>query len=231
MRALLPVNKNYTWLTKNPPRNLSALTTIVCHHDALSKASSAKLSDIEFAKNIATSHIRSTRNIPLGDPGFPYHLWIRNGVVYIANDLEALTYGVASNNSYTVHICISGNYAGVDTLDDRDRNALYSAILMVKSMVPSIVNIKGHKEITATACPGYDVQKVRDDFKAIESTMQLGTELDNTQAAAMAQVYASYTRFTALYNTAKATGPNQAEAIRKIGLIAGMMVDQGIMTK
>jgi len=228
-RKLLPINPKYSWETLKGRRDLSDLTTIVVHHDALSKASSKAYSDIEFAKRIATSHINTKRNLPGGDAGFPYHIWIRNGVIYITNDLEAFTFGVASNNGYTVHICVSGNYAGLDTLDDRDRNALYGAILMVKSLVPSANAIKGHREITATSCPGFDMNTVRNDVRSIEATMSLGTELDNTQNAAMAQVYAAYTRFTALYNTAKASGPNQAEAQRKISQIAGMMVETGIL--
>lgn len=228
-RKVLPVNPKYSWESLKGLRALSDLTTIVCHHDALSKASSKVYSDLEFAKRIATSHINSTKNLPGGDGGFPYHIWIRNGVIYVTNDLEAFTFGVASNNGYTVHICISGNYAGVDTLDERDRNALYAAILMVKSLVPSIANIKGHKEITATSCPGYDMATVRKDVSAIEATMALSDELDNTQSTTMAQVYAAYTRFSALYNTAKVTGPNQTEAQRKIMQIATMMIDTGIL--
>lgn len=228
-RKLLPVNPKYSWENLNGLRNLTDLTTIVCHHDAISKVSSKQYSDIEFLKRIAQSHINLKKNLPGGDAGMPYHIEIRNGVIYICNDLEALTYGVASNNGYTVHICVSGNYAGGDTLEDRDRHALYAAILMVKSMVPSIVNIKGHREITATACPGFDMTTVRNDVKSIEATMALGSELDNTQSAAMAQVYTAYTRFTALYNTAKAAGPNQSEAQRKIVQIASMMVETGIL--
>lgn len=228
-RKLLPVNPRYTWETLKGLRNPNDLTTIVVHHDALSKASSKPYSDLEFAKRIATSHINTTKNLPGGDAGFPYHIWIRSGVIYIANDLEAFTFGVASNNGYTVHICVSGNYAGLDTLDDRDRHALYGAILMVKALIPSVTIIKAHKEITATACPGFDVGKVRKDIADIESSMALNTELDNTGNTTMAQVYAAFTRFSSLYTTATAAGPNQAEAQRKILQIAGMMIDTGIL--
>lgn len=228
-RKLLPVNSKYSWETLKGLRDPSDLTTIVVHHDAISKASSKQYSDLEFAKRIATSHINMTKNLPGGDAGFPYHVWIRNGVEYITNDVEAFTFGVASNNGYTIHICVSGNYAAGDVLDDRDRNALYAAILMIKALVPSITNIKGHREITATSCPGFDMTTVRKDISAIEATLALGSELDNTQSTAMAQVYAAFTRFTALYNTAKAPGPNQPEAQRKIMQIASMMVETGIL--
>ena len=231
-RKLLPTNPKYTWESLKGLRDPKNLTTIALHHDAISKKSSAQYTDIAFAQRIATSHIRSKKNIPGGDPGFPYHLWIRNGVIYVCNDLEAFTYGVSSNNSYTVHICVSGNYAGVDTLEDRDRNGLYAAILMVKSMVPTITNIKAHRELDATSCPGYDVEKVREDIQAIETqaaTPELNEELDNTANAAMAQIFAAYTRFNDVYKIATNPGPNQAEGQRKCLQIASMMVESGIL--
>lgn len=228
-RLKMPVNQNYSWDKLAGRRQLSDLTTIVCHHDALAKSTTKQYGDIELAQRIAISHINSKKNKPLGDAGMPYHVWIRSGVIYIVNDPESFTYGVVNNNAHTIHICVSGNYAGVDSLDERDRNALYAAIEVVKSLVPSVHDVKGHKEITSTACPGYDMTTVRNDVKSIEATMALGTELDNTQSTAMAQVYAAYTRFTALYNTAKVAGPNQSEAQRKIGQIASMMVETGIL--
>lgn len=227
-RPVLHVNKKYTWISRNGARDLNDLTTIVVHHDALSKASSSKYSDLEFANRIADSHIRSEHNIKGGDPGFPYHIFIRSGVVYVCNDLEAFTYGVASNNAYTVHICVSGNYT-MDKLEDRDRNALYAAILMIKSLVPTIKHVKGHNEITATSCPAFSMELVRKDVEAFEKEMSLGVELENTDNAKLAQVYAAFTRFNDLYKIASKENPNQAEAIRKCLLIADMMVQQGIL--
>lgn len=230
-RKLLPTNPKYTWESLKGLRDPKNITTIALHHDAISKKASAKYTDIDFAKRISTSHINSKKNIPGGDPGFPYHVWIRNGTIYVCNDIEAFTYGVSSNNSYTVHICVSGNYAGIDTLEERDRNALLAAILMVKSMIP-ITAIKGHKELDATSCPGYDVGKVRDDIQEIEkvdSTPALNEELDNTANAAMTKVFAAYTRAVDLYKVASTPGPNQAEGQRKWMQIADMMAQSGIL--
>lgn len=186
VRTKLPVNKKYTWITRNGVRNLKNITTIVVHHDAISKSSTKQYNDTTLASRIATSHINSPHNIPGGDPGFPYHAWVRNGNVYVCNDLEALTYGVANNNSYTLHISVSGNYAGVDTLEPRDRYALYAAILMVKELVPTADIIKAHKEITNTACPGFDINQVRNDILHIEE--QLSAVEDSKPVRAYAVV-------------------------------------------
>lgn len=185
IRKVLPVNKKYTWITRNGVRDLNKLTTIVVHHDAIAKGKTKQYSDVELAQRISTSHIRSTHNIPGGDPGFPYHIWIRNGTIYVCNDLEAFTYGVANNNSYTIHISVSGNYAGVDSFDLKDRNALYAAILMVK-LIPTVDTIKGHKEITETACPGFSMHTVREDILHIEEDMSAADESVTARAFVVA---------------------------------------------
>jgi hypothetical protein len=237
-RKVLPTNPKYTWESLKGLREQKTLTTIALHHDAISKKDSAPYSDLDFAKRIARSHINTKRNRPGGDPGFPYHIWIRNGVIYVCNDLEAFTYGVAGNNSYTVHICVSGNYAGIDTLEDKDRNALYAAILMVQSMIPTLTMIKAHKELSPTACPGYDVNKVRQDVAAIVDNLSttptptpgdLNEELDNTENATKVKIFAAYTRFNDLYKKAITEGPNQEEAQKKCLQIADSMVQAGIL--
>lgn len=229
-RGVLPTNSKYDWYKRTGIRNLINLTTIAVHHDALSKSSTSKYSDIELAKRIATSHINSEHNTKGGDPGNPYHIWIRNGVIYICNDLEAFTWGVASNNAYTVHICVSGNYAGIDTLEDRDRNALYAAILMTQSIVPSIIEVKGHKEITPTQCPGFEIRTVRTDLEQIKKEMMLQTELEQSEQAQYAKLYAAYGRITDLYKIATTNNPNQAEASRKLNIIVEAMIKNGLLT-
>lgn len=179
IRNQLPVNPRYSWISRNGVRDLRKLTTLAIHHDAISKSASKPYGDVEFEKRIALSHIRSTHNLPQGDPGHPYHIHIRNGNTYITNEFEAFTYGVGNNNNYTVHISVSGNYAGVDSLSAEDRDALYGAILMVKSLVPSIKEIKGHKEFPGakTACPGFNMDQVRSDILDIEE--QISSEMDS----------------------------------------------------
>lgn len=172
LRGKLPVNPKGSWDDINAPRDLSKLTTIIVHHDGMSKASTAKYGDEEFIKRISTSHINSTKNRKDGDGGFPYHLFIRSGKIYICNDIYTFTYGVASNNSYTVHISVGGEYARTDALTDADRKALYAAYLLAKESMPSFKTDKGHGELQATSCPGFDMSKVRNDIFSIEMEMK-----------------------------------------------------------
>lgn len=224
LRPILPTNPKYTWETLKGLRNINDLTTIVFHHDALSKASTLGYDNRTLATRIAQSHIKSTKNRADGDAGFPYHAWIRNGVIHITNNLEAFTYGVASNNGYTVHICVSGDYANHDTLTDQDRNALYAAYFLFRQWLPKYQQLVGHKELSPTSCPGYDMGKVRKDISAIELEMSLS----NTPNAAMSRIFGFHTRYQDLYNKAvNPKDPNQAAAQMKLMDIIQTAIDKG----
>lgn len=167
LRRELPVNQNYTWAQLAGVRELNDLTTIAIHHDALKKSATENLTDIQLATNIAKSHIRLTSNEPKGDAGHPYHIWIRNGTAYYCNNIEDRTYGVAGNNGYTVHVCVSGEYSATDALTDADRKCLYAVILTLIDALPAYEGIKGHGELNPTKCPGFDMQRIREDVATL----------------------------------------------------------------
>lgn len=209
LRGKLPVNPKYTWKTyvpkdgsrKSGVRSLGDIKTVVLHHDGMAKSTTAMYSDLQLITNIAKSHINSKRNIPGGDPGAPYHMYVRNGKLYILNDVDDYLFGVSNNNGYTCHVCVGGNYADYDSLTDADRAALYAGVLLLEANMPAFVNIKAHRELDATACPGYDYSKVRNDIDAIK----LAAAVTNTPNDAMAKVYATKTRLDDLYKTATGT--------------------------
>lgn len=225
LRGQIPVNPKGSWTDINKPRSFAALTHIVLHHDALSKASTAQYSDMQLIQNIANTHIRSVKNRPAGDGGFPYHMFIRNGKVYICNDPTTFTYGVASNNSYTVHISVSGNYAANDVLVDADRAALYVAYYIAKGTMPAYQDVKGHGELMPTQCPGYNMAKVRSDILGLDLTMQLD---ENLQGQLM-NAAALDARVKNLYSTATNKGKFQFEAIRKLSRVADIMRSEGLL--
>lgn len=221
----LPVNPKYTWdkLTGGP-RDQAKIGCIVLHHDALAKAQTAGLSDIQLASQIATSHIRSRKNEEGGDPGFPYHIWIRNGKAYQTNDLLTFTYGVKNNNGYTVHICVSGDYFGHDQLTEPDRRALLGAIETVKSVL-NIREIKGHGEIKPTNCPGYSPKSIRAALADMESELAY----QESDLGVTANAVAIKTRTDDLY--AKLNGPDREAAALKLDKLYKYAVDTGIIMK
>lgn len=226
IRVQLPVNPAYTWAQLAGVRDINALNTIVVHHDAIPKGKSAQYADIELASRIATSHINSRKHHEKGDPGMPYDVWIRNGIAYWCNDIEPREYGVASNNGYTVNVCVSGDYHNYDTLEDADRKALYAVLLMLKECMPADKYIKGHREITATNCPGFSMNQVRDDIAALELKMAV----QDTPNAQMAKIFDLNVRFLDIYK--KATNPQDkfhAEAVRKMLEAHAMWVERGVL--
>lgn len=156
----LPKNKNYTWKQLCGERVPEQITTIVIHHTGSLKSVGAT------AAIHAKNHIVGTSIHAKGEPGLPYHIYIKEGQIFQTNDLLDFVYGVSNNNGHTVHICTEGNFL-YDAFTETDRTALYAAILAVKAVLP-ITDIKGHNELQAKACPALDMNRVRADILNIE---------------------------------------------------------------
>lgn len=222
----LPVNKVKDWLAlTGGPRDPNAITTIVLHHDAIKKSQSAHLTDLELATNIANSHINLKSNEPTGDGGFPYHVWIRNGNAYVCNDLLTYTYGVASHNSYTVHVSVSGEYKYTDALTDDDRNVLLGVVntLMHMNELPNMKTIKGHGELNPTACPGYDVARIKrevvDQWVMYEASQTLEARRGN------AYLVTQQTQF--MYSKVKEGGGSEQWALHFFDKFMKLMQEEG----
>lgn len=177
----LPINPSWTWEKLTGKREAAKLYTIVVHHTGMQKSLGCT------AASHARSHINSKTNHPKGDPGIPYHVYINtiNGPrIQQVNDLLDFTYGVANNNGYTIHIAVEGNFL-VDAFTEMDRLCLYAAILAVKAAVPTAKVIKGHREITPTACPGIDMDRVRTDIQTIENQILYAQSAEHKKAVAL----------------------------------------------
>lgn len=196
MMGKLPVNPRVgNWDKMKGLRKLESVNTIVLHHDALNKAKYARYTSEQLMTNIAIGHINSTKNVKTGD-NFPYHIFIRNGHIYFTNPILFFTFGVASNNGYTVHIAVSGDYVNYDVLTQQDRLALQLATLIVKNTMTRFKYIKGHKEMQATSCPGYSVPNIINDVTMLEHRIeQMKSPQDQAERA-----YQMANQFLYLYN-------------------------------
>lgn len=183
IRNQLPINDNYNWEQLTGNRDLNQITTIALHHDALSKANTSGLTDLQLATNIAKSHIRSKKYHKQGEPGFPYDVWIRNGTAYLCNDLLPIKYGVGGCNGYTVHICVSGEYSASDMLTDADKRMLIAVILTYKQGLPAYKETRAHKDFpnAKTACPGYDVQSLFTEIGKVELQLKAAADPEVTK--------------------------------------------------
>jgi hypothetical protein len=203
----LPVNKNYTWAQLAGTRDINDLTTVAWHHDDIAKSLRAGWDNLSVAKRIAENHIELTKNEKKGDAGFPYHFWIRGGQIYQCNNVLDRTYGVGSNNGYTVHVCVSGSYAGKDALEDADKRALQAVTLMLMRSLPQYQAIKAHSELNATDCPGYDYAAIRNE--TVNLDMKLKQEA--TWAGKVKMVNEVANQYAYMTNLMKA-GENDGDA-------------------
>ncbi len=128
-------------------RELSDITHIAVHH-------SAAPADIP-PERIAAYHVYSKSH---EWPGMGYHFYIGpDGTIYHTQDLDRISWHVYKNNSYTVGVCLAGNFnQTAPPAPQLDAAAWLIAWLMQELNIP-IENVLGHKEFprNATACPGY----------------------------------------------------------------------------
>lgn len=223
----LPVNKYYTWAQLAGTRDINALTTIAWHHDDIAKSLRTGWDSTKVAKRIAENHIQLTKNEAKGDAGFPYHFWIRSGQIYQCNNVLDRTYGVGSNNGYTVHVCVSGSYAGVDTLDDADKRALQAVTLTLMRVLPNYQAIKAHSELNATNCPGYDYTTIRNETVNIDMKIKQ----ESTWEGKIKKVNELANQYNYMFDLMKAgeSDGNAQWAANRLLAVREIMLDQKLL--
>src|SRR5690625_138621 len=94
-----------------------------------------------------------------------YHeVILRDGTVQLCYDSNVVTNGVYGHNQTTYHICLVGNGDFTDAqekaFDDRVKKA-------IKKFGLSVSDVLGHREFSgaSTACPGIDMDEVRDRLR------------------------------------------------------------------
>lgn len=213
----LPKNKNYTWKQLCGERVPEQITTIVVHHTGSLKSLGAD------AARHAKNHIEGTSIHAKGEPGLPYHVYIKEGKIQQANDLLDFLYGVSDNNGYTVHICTEGNFL-YDAFTEMDRIALYGAIMAVKAVLP-IIDIKGHGELQAKACPAIDMNRVRSDIK----TLEMEIERSKSVEAQIERCFAVKNQSEFMYNKAKLNDGDGVWARHWLDSVHSIMKEKGLL--
>ena len=128
------------------PRELSQITHITVHHSAAPGTI--------LPSRIARYHVFSKSH---QWPGIGYHFYIMpDGTLYHTQDMHLISWHVYRNNSYTVGVCLAGNFTReVPPPRQLDATARLIAWLMEALNIP-LEYVLGHKEFpkNATACPG-----------------------------------------------------------------------------
>ena len=88
-----------------------------------------------------------------GWSGIGYHYFVRkDGTVYRGRPENTVGAHAINANLNSIGICAEGNYEK-ETMPEVQKNAIKELITDIKSRYRDLA-IKGHKEVTATSCPG-----------------------------------------------------------------------------
>lgn len=156
--------------------------------------------------------------------GIAYHVAIDQGMIKQLNDLRSFTFHAGGHNTYTVAIMVNRDLTNND-LTARERELLYAAILSVKAVLP-IKHIRGHRELSPTACPQTSENRIREDI----ATMELKLSLEGTPNDLLAKAVAVSARVEDLRKIAyDPKHQYNAEGLRKMNRIHDVLVEEGIL--
>ena len=135
----------------NDTRYVSQIKYIVRHHSATDSG--------DF--DTFWRHWNGTRGWGTGG----YHeIILRDGTVQLCYDPNEITNGVANHNHHAYHICLVGNGSFTAAQEKAwDERIKYN----MDRLNIKVDYVKGHKEMpgASTACPGIDMNKVRNRIK------------------------------------------------------------------
>lgn len=128
-------------------RSRSAITHIAWHYTAVARANNRTIESHE-------NYWRTTHGWDRGG----YHYYINSqGVLYWNYNYERITWGVASNNDYTVHVCVEGNSAtDFSAAQLKTRDWITRKIMSELKISPN--NVMQHREFPGNSgetCSGY----------------------------------------------------------------------------
>lgn len=122
-------------------RPLEGITDIVIHHSA----ANGKFGPYDFAK----WHIEQN-----GWPGIGYHYVImQDGTIYQTNSHETLSYQTGGHNTYTLGICLAGNFEE-EQVPAAQLKAARWLVSKLQREITSISKVKRHGDYKGTSCPG-----------------------------------------------------------------------------
>ena len=137
VRELLRRHPTKVWAR----RRLERIDTIVVHHDT-------------FAKPISSERLAKAF-VNKGWPAMAYHFRIRQkGELDWCLHLEEMGGHTEGHNEHTLGACLNGCFTQGREPTEEQLDKLTYLVLALMQEVPSIKEIKGHREFKPTACPG-----------------------------------------------------------------------------
>lgn len=164
----LPRHPSKVW----PKRDFNRLEGIIIHH----AASEAPI------RNQALYHVNAHGWARIG-----YTHCIQNEQIYQTNWLDDRTTHASGANDIAFGVCIVGDLSK-RSITDFERRAVTGLVLMLKKQWPALW-VKGHNQVTRTACPCTDMDRIRADIAAAEELLSYNatTPADRAVCYALAE--------------------------------------------
>ncbi len=145
-------------------------TSVIVLHHAAAKTCTAEQIDMWHKNN--------------GWSGIGYHFFIRkNGEIYRGRPIWAVGAHAQGTNLNSVGVCVEGDYSTETTMPSPQKTALKSVLKFLKEMYPE-ADIKAHKDVGATGCPGayYPFEEMKKYFEEVEGGLMIMTQYDELSA-------------------------------------------------
>lgn len=144
---------NLKWRYPLTPLNLNIVDSIALHHMANDTADIDTIHGWHLARDPDKNGVGTWE-------GFGYNYWIDfDGTIFECRGLNRAC-GVGGKNGHIISVGFRGNYHYHATakyrtsMPDAQYNAGVWLINYLKGLVPTVKNVGGHKDFSATACPG-----------------------------------------------------------------------------
>lgn len=143
--SIIEVPYNYNFDKECQHRQLNDITTVVIHHSAIEQRKNVTPIDIHKA------HMRK------GYCGIGYHFYItKEGYIYRGRPITYVGAHAKYHNYNSIGICFEGNF-DIDYLTKEQKFSYQQLIAYLFQELPSITDVRLHRELNATVCPGKNI--------------------------------------------------------------------------
>lgn len=130
--------------------------------------------------------VESIHNQHLGQgySGIGYHYYIRkDGKVYAGRPIQKVGAHCLNYNSVSVGVCFEGNYETETVMPEAQKKSGVELVRHLKGIYPN-AQIKGHRDLYATACPGRnfpfeEIKREAEEMPELTTVNDIVWELSN----------------------------------------------------
>ena len=122
------------------------------------------------------------QHLSQGYSGIGYHYYVRkDGKVYAGRPIQKVGAHCLNYNYVSVGVCFEGNYETETVMPDIQKKSGVELVRHLKGIYPG-AEIKGHRDLYATACPGRnfpfeEIKREAEEMPKLESANDITWEL------------------------------------------------------